>query len=294
LRTARVFLRRRPVGLELLAHVLLAPAELRRVDGDEERLRATTLRLLHELVRDRAVAVHVQLEEERLAGRARAEDLLHRARCERRDHLHDAVPRRRARQRHLAVRVSEPAERGRGDVHGHAARMPEQRRRPVDGRHVAHDARAEPDAMVRRVVLTMRDLVVRGGAVVCPRLVRKGLACDGLSPWRERHAGAEMKKPTSKSCRLRISEIAGTRDTRSSRAFSDSVTTTLTFSTVCMSTGPRLLECESGLRETQGYSLFLRREVCGDGVWRVDRLILLSAHESKVSEMSVGSERQLT
>ena len=64
---------------ELHAHVLLAAAELRRIDGDEEALDATLLRVLHVLARDLAVAVHVQLEEEDLSGRRGVKDVVERA-----------------------------------------------------------------------------------------------------------------------------------------------------------------------------------------------------------------------
>ncbi len=48
---------------EFVAHVLLAAAELRRVDGDKQGLDAATLRALNQLARDFAVMVDIELEE---------------------------------------------------------------------------------------------------------------------------------------------------------------------------------------------------------------------------------------
>ena len=58
----------RVLSLELLPHILLPTAELRRVDGDEQRLDAPTFCVLHELLRDRAILVDVQLQELDLSG----------------------------------------------------------------------------------------------------------------------------------------------------------------------------------------------------------------------------------
>ena len=68
---ALLHLRTRVVVDGLHAHVLLAPAKLRRVDGDEQALHAARLCVLHILARDLAVPVDVQLQEERLVGRRR-------------------------------------------------------------------------------------------------------------------------------------------------------------------------------------------------------------------------------
>ena len=88
----------------LHAHVLLAAPELRGIDGNEEALHAALLGVLDVLLGDLAVAVDVtsapqskvnrrmfqseedsQLQEERLAGSRRVDDVVERARCEGRD-----------------------------------------------------------------------------------------------------------------------------------------------------------------------------------------------------------------
>ena len=145
---ALLHLRARALVDDLHAHVLLAAAQLRRVDGDEQALDAARLRVLHVLARDLAVPVHVQLQEERLAGRCGVQDVVERARGERRDlwvsaengigrwasaldicpvrdtdrrrggngtyHLDDAGLRCRAREGELALGVSKLAQGCRG------------------------------------------------------------------------------------------------------------------------------------------------------------------------------------
>ena len=144
---ALLHLRARVLVDDLHAHVLLAAAQLRRVDGDEQALDAARLRVLHVLARDLAVPVHVQLQEERLARRRGVQDVVEGARGERRDlqvsaengiggdgrqhstsasvvtltgggegtyHLDDAGLRCRARESELALGVSELAKSRRG------------------------------------------------------------------------------------------------------------------------------------------------------------------------------------
>ena len=60
-------------------HVLLTSPELRCIDGDEEALDAALLSVLHVLACDLAIAVNVQLKEERLAWRRGVEDVIERA-----------------------------------------------------------------------------------------------------------------------------------------------------------------------------------------------------------------------
>lgn len=66
----------------LHAHVLLATAQLRSIDGDEETLDATRLSVLHILPGDLAVAVDVELDEELLVVYCGVDDLIEGARCE--------------------------------------------------------------------------------------------------------------------------------------------------------------------------------------------------------------------
>ena len=130
---------------------------------------------------------------------------------------------------------------------------------------VAQDARPPPYPVVRRVVLPVRDLVVRRRAVVRPRFLRHDGARDGLEARRnetwavigwlasrpitlhaftetcgERRGRSGTGRLTSKSCRLRISVSGGRLASRFWRAFSWSDTCTSTLSTVSGSTRPRL------------------------------------------------------
>ena len=75
---------RRVVDL-LHAHVLLTATKLGRVDGDKEALDATRLCVLDVLLRDLAVAVDIELEEERLVVGLGVEDVVEGARRERSD-----------------------------------------------------------------------------------------------------------------------------------------------------------------------------------------------------------------
>lgn len=143
-----------PLVDELGAHVLLAAAELRGVDGDEEGLAAPRLGVPHDALRDGPVRVHVQLQPLDLLAPRRVDDLVERARRQRRDHLHHVVLVRRPRQNHLALRMPELAERRRRHVEGHVYLCPEHRRAEVDVFHVDEDLGPEPYTMEGLVVLS--------------------------------------------------------------------------------------------------------------------------------------------
>nr|POF04100.1 hypothetical protein CFP56_21855 [Quercus suber] len=138
---------------ELRAHVLLAPPELRRVDGDEEALAAALLGVLDDAFGDVAVLVDVELQPLHLVALLGVDDLVEGARGEGGDHLDDIVLLRGARQHDFTLGVPELAERGRGDVERNVDFGAEHGGGQVDVFHVVQDPRSEPDLVVGGVVL---------------------------------------------------------------------------------------------------------------------------------------------
>eukprot|EP00047_Mylnosiga_fluctuans_P004976 m.237655 g.237655 ORF g.237655 m.237655 type:complete len:322 (-) comp13176_c0_seq1:513-1478(-) len=110
-------LHRRPTQRKLVAHILLAPSQLRRVHGHEERAASAHLGLADQLLRHRAVVVDVQLEEQGLPGGLGAEHLRHGARGQRRQHVDHALLVRCPHDGCLALGMREAAEGSGGDVH---------------------------------------------------------------------------------------------------------------------------------------------------------------------------------
>lgn len=143
----------RPLVDELGAHVLLAAAELGRVDGDEEALAAARLGVPHDALRYGPVRIHVQLQPLHLVAAPRVDDLVERARRQGRYHLHHVVLVRCARQDHLALRIAQLAE-GRGrHVEGHGDLRAEHGRAEIDALHVHEDLGPEPYPVEGLVVL---------------------------------------------------------------------------------------------------------------------------------------------
>ena len=136
---ARLVLDVRTFVGELLPHILLAPAELRSVDRDEQALDSALLGVLDNLARDVTVLVDIQLHELDLTRFRRVDDLVERARGQSRNHLvggivdeTDACELGHLDTTHLndplfgsgpswillTVGMSELAERSRSDVNG--------------------------------------------------------------------------------------------------------------------------------------------------------------------------------
>lgn len=138
---------------ELGAHVLLAAAELGRVDRDEEALAAAGFGVLDDAVGDVAVAVDVQLQPLHLVATLGVDDVVERARRQRRDHLHHVVIVGRPRQHHLTFGVTQLAECGRRHVEGDRAFGAQHGGRVVDVLDVDEDPRSEPDFVEGGVVL---------------------------------------------------------------------------------------------------------------------------------------------
>ncbi|KAJ3502464.1 hypothetical protein NM208_g16722 [Fusarium decemcellulare] len=103
---------------ELGAHVLLAAAKLRRIDGDEETLAAALLGVLDNLFGDLAVLVDVELQPLDLVAGLGVDDFVKGAGCEGGYHLDDVVLGRGASENDLAFRVAKLAESGGGHVDG--------------------------------------------------------------------------------------------------------------------------------------------------------------------------------
>jgi hypothetical protein len=70
---------------EFHAHILLAAAELRGIDGYEETFHTTLLSMLNILPCDLPVTINVELQELDLTGDRGVNDLIECARCERWD-----------------------------------------------------------------------------------------------------------------------------------------------------------------------------------------------------------------
>lgn len=121
-----------PLVGELGAHVLLAAAELGRVDGDEESLAAAGLGVLDYFARDLAVLVHVELQPLDLVASLGVDDFVKRARRERGNHLDHVVLVRGSREDYFALWVAQLSESRGRDVEGDGARRAQHRGAKVD------------------------------------------------------------------------------------------------------------------------------------------------------------------
>mmetsp|Transcript_27249 Transcript_27249/g.77344 ORF Transcript_27249/g.77344 Transcript_27249/m.77344 type:complete len:541 (-) Transcript_27249:51-1673(-) len=165
---------------ELVAHVLLPPSELRSVHGDEERLDARRLQLLHVFLRARTLRVHVELREELLPGRARGEHLLERVGAQRRQHVRHARLLRGPHDGHLPVIVCQLPQGGRCKVERQRRAGAQEGRPHVDLPHIHKNARPHRDALEGHVVVPQCDLVIASAGVVAPSLRLHGLPRHGL------------------------------------------------------------------------------------------------------------------
>mmetsp|Transcript_74380 Transcript_74380/g.196035 ORF Transcript_74380/g.196035 Transcript_74380/m.196035 type:complete len:602 (-) Transcript_74380:13-1818(-) len=174
---------------EFAAHVLLAAAELGRVDGHEERLHTRGLQLLDVLLGAAALGVHVELREEFLARRTRGQHLIQGVGAQSGQHVRQAGLLGGPHDSHLTVLVRELRE-GRGrEVQGQGGGGAEEGRRHVDIPDVHENARAHGDALESHVVVTQSDLVVTSAGVVAPSLRLHDLACNGLEVEGVKHGG---------------------------------------------------------------------------------------------------------
>lgn len=139
---------------ELEAHVLLATAQLRRINSDEETLAAAALGGLDDALGDGAVLVDVELQPLDLISLPGVDELVERARGERGDHLDDVVAAGGAGEQDLALWVAELAQRRGGHVEGGVDFGAEHGGGEVDVGDVDEDLGAEPDSVVGAVVLT--------------------------------------------------------------------------------------------------------------------------------------------
>jgi hypothetical protein len=126
----------------------------------------------------------------------------------------------------------------------------------------------------RSVILPGGDLVVCGRGIVSPRLFRQDLLGDVLVNPLGRPNNLRGTDMTSKSWRLRISSSGGRLETRSCRAFSSSVISTTTFSTVSGSTGPRLGRMRRAeILDCICCSLLFGRQIRGNRIWWMYRVV---------------------
>ena len=205
---------------ELGAHVLLAAAQLRGVDGDEQPLAAAALGVLDDAARDLAVAVDVELQPLDLVAAAGVDDLVEGARRQRGDHLHDAVGAGRARQHHLALRVAQLAQRGGRHVEGQLGAGAQHGGGEVDVLDVDEDLGAEPDAVVGAVVLAhgLEGEKGKGGVSSVAHThtgervsLQSGERWDrvGSQSRRQMHWSSIPRPPSSGSCSRRPRSRAG-------------------------------------------------------------------------------------
>lgn len=146
---------------ELGAHVLLPPAELGGVDGDEQALAASLLGVLYDALGDGAVFVHIQLQPLDLTVLSRVDNFVKGAGGEGGDHLNDIVFVGAAGKDDFAFGVSELAESSSGYVEGDINFGAKHGGREVDLLNVVEDARPEPDFVEGGVVFA-HCLSVRG------------------------------------------------------------------------------------------------------------------------------------
>ena len=140
-----------------VAQVVLASRSHRRVDREDQRFKPGIAGARDELVRQRAIRPHVQLEPQ---GAADLRHFFHGRHGPHGQRERYAVRRRGARQRDFALVPRQPGRTGRRDDDRHLLLLSEQGYLLAALRNVDQNARFELDAVERKPVVTHRDLVI--------------------------------------------------------------------------------------------------------------------------------------
>ncbi len=150
--------------LEAVAHLAVARAEHRRVDGDADRPAPRRLGPLHQVAGEGPVLLHVELEPERSGGDRR--DVLDRGGGQRADHHRRAGGAGAARRLQLALRVGHAVIGGGGEENRIGQLCAEQLEGGVEAADVAQHARREQQLVERGAVAAQRDLVAGGAGEI--------------------------------------------------------------------------------------------------------------------------------
>ena len=158
--------RQRAQRVRVAAHAV-ARVDHRLIDGDAQRLAAGAFHPLNQVLRDRAVAVDVELKPERLRRRGGHRfDGAVGIRAEHHDRRRGA---RAAGGGHLALRMHEHVRRGRREQDRMRERPAEQRGGGVDRLDVDHHAAFEAQPLKRLAVPPHGEIVGAALVVVFPR-----------------------------------------------------------------------------------------------------------------------------
>ena len=158
--------RQRAQRVRVAAHAV-ARVDHRLIDGDAQRLAAGALHPLNQVLRDRAVAVDVELKPERLRRRGGHRfDGAVGIRAEHHDRRRGA---RAAGGGHFALRMHEHVRRGRREQDRMRERPAEQRRGGVDRLDVDHHAAFEAQPLKRLAIPPHGEIVGAALVVVFPR-----------------------------------------------------------------------------------------------------------------------------
>ena len=123
---------------------------------------------------------NVELQPLNLISLLRIDNLVKAAGRQGRYHLDNTMSTSCPGKHHLSLRMTQLPQGGGGDVERYFALAPEHASTQVHLLHVHENARAEPDLVVRGVILSQGDLVVGTGAVVGPGGFPHDLLGNGL------------------------------------------------------------------------------------------------------------------
>ncbi len=163
--------------LEPAANVALAAPEVRRVDGDDQRLVAGGRRPFDHVAQQRPVFPDVDLEPA-AAVSVGGGHLFDRTGRQRRQRVRQASPLCRPGDGQLALGIGDTCEPGRCQHEGEGDLLAQQRRGRVDGRDVAKHPRAKPVVGERVAVGTHRPLVLGTAVDVVEHPGRKATLGD--------------------------------------------------------------------------------------------------------------------